>query len=771
MTTSTSRHWVRRLLAGATVVTLTGVAAPIGLASAADAAPAGLVLAQQTPGAGSGSGSGSGSGAGSGASGGSGTGSGSGSGAGSGSGSGAGSGSGSGSGAGSGSGGGAGAGSGAGAGAGSAQEQAARAAAQRAAAQKAAEKAAEKAAAEQAAQKAADEKAQAEKEAAEAAAKAQAQAEKEAAEAAAKQAEAERKAAERAAKQAAQAAAAAQKAREAWDKRGRPKKLILVRPTSVDVIADGRLVKRTPHTGTLTLPALGRITPDSFLTVEGDTAKLNAAVVVSPAQTFDISGVKNLQLGGGDSPTDAAFLYTGTGRISVDGVTVTSADENGKPLAMNAQGRPFIIVSSGGRFDATDSTLSDLGVQPTGTDKGDPGIAFNNGSTGALVRTQLLRNTTGLELTRSRNVRLDGVTTSESWSDGMLLQGDVGTTLAGVTAERNGGNGVTVTGDSTERAITGITTSGNHSYGVAASGQSKLQVNGITATGDGAGGVRINRCTDCVIRDITTKDQPIGLFMHVNTTNIALENLNLTGGRRGIVAEKTTKGMHLANSTVDGARVAGVAIGGHDIAVTGVTVKDSRTAVRVERGAGNITANGLKLSGGQDGIVTTAGTTGIAIADLVADGITNDAIRNFSPGATITGGRITGGLTGIDAEAGTTISGVNIGLSNEGIRARSTEPVSVDNVTVDAVAVGMNVATGSPVMLTNSRVHGLEAVRGAVDPAGTGNDLSLPPLNLLGAIGVPLIILALVLEAMHSMRQRRYGGLRRHLPPSLPATA
>jgi hypothetical protein len=272
-----------------------------------------------------------------------------------------------------------------------------------------------------------------------------------------------------------------------------------------------------------------------------------------------------------------------------------------------------------------------------------------------------------------------------------------------------------------------------------------------------------------VIRDITTKDQPIGLFMHVNTTNIALENLNLTGGRRGVVVEKTTKNLQIANSTIDGARVAGVAIGGHDITMDGVQVSDSRTGVRVERGAGNVVATNLKLSGGQDGLVTTAGTTGVVIRDMAADGIENDAVRNFSPGAQIIGGRVTGGLTGIDAEAATTISGTSVGLSNEGIRARTNEPVTIDNVTVDAVTVGVNIATGTPVALTNSRVHALEAVRGSY-PGGAGNDLSLPPLNLLGAIGVPLIILALILEGMHSLRQRRYGGLNRHLPPTLPAT-
>ena len=249
-----------------------------------------------------------------------------------------------------------------------------------------------------------------------------------------------------------------------------------MRATSIDAITNGSLTKRTPRSGSVTLQALGRIVPNSFLTIDGDTANLNAAVVLTPQTTLDISGVKTLKLGGGDSPTEAAFLYTGSGRILVDGVTVTSANKDGQPLAMSSQGRPYIVVSSRGRFEATDSTLSDLGVQPTGTDKGDPGISYNTDSTGALVRTQLLRNTTGAELSKSKNIKLEGVTAAESWSDGLLLQGDIGTTLTDIKAERNGGNGVTVTGESSDREIHNITTSGNHSYGVAVVGQNKAQV-------------------------------------------------------------------------------------------------------------------------------------------------------------------------------------------------------------------------------------------------------------------------------------------------------
>ena len=52
------------------------------------------------------------------------------------------------------------------------------------------------------------------------------------------------------------------------------------------------------------------------------------------------------------------------------------------------------------------------------------------------------------------------------------------------------------------------------------------------------------------------------------------------------------------------------------------------------------------------------------------------------------------------------------------------------------------------------------------------NQLSLPPLNLLGAIGVPLILLALVLEQVQAFRQRGlHGHARRRMPPSWPAEA
>ena len=152
------------------------------------------------------------------------------------------------------------------------------------------------------------------------------------------------------------------------------------------------------------------------------------------------------------------------------------------------------------------------------------------------------------------------------------------------------------------------------------------------------------------------------------------------------------------------------------------------------------------------------------LQNLQVDGVANDAVRSFSPDARILGGTITVGAT-------TTISGTSTTRTDQGIRARSTGLVHADAVDVNALSVGINAEAGCPVLLTGSHVHALEAVRGQLTQHGD-NDLSLPPLNLLGAIGSPLILLALVLELVHTARQHHLGSsARRRQPPALPAAA
>jgi hypothetical protein len=624
------------------------------------------------------------------------------------------------------------------------------------------------------AQKQAADKAKQQQEASAAKAKQDAAA-KEAKEKAAAALKAQQKAAEqaakeraRAAKRAAQLAAATQRARSSWDSHARPEKLAIVRSRTIDLVTNGSLTRQIPRRqATMTMSELARYLPKNWLSINSGVAQLSSAVVLSPGVTMEIGGdVKEVRLTGGAAPSDAASIYTGSGKLRVHDVTIGSFDvASGQPLAVGP-GRPFVVVSSNGQLDAANATFADLGTPIEPDDR--PGVLFGINSSGSMVNTTLLRNSTGLKLDRSSAIKLESITVSDSAADGLVLRGDKGTSLVGIKAERNGANGVLVTGESTDRPITGISALGNGGFGVAVVNQTKPRITGIVTSGDGAGGLRVSRSDEASVTDITATDEPIGVLAHAGATKVTLDQLRINNSKRGVVVDKSVTGVTLRGSAIDGAAVVAVGIAGKQVDITDVGVRDSGTGVRVERGAVGVSATNLTVTGGKDGVISTPGTTGLTLQNLNTDGVSSTAIRTFTPEAQITGGRIVGSTTGIDTGAATTITGTTITQVDEGIRARSTDIVKADNVDINAVQSGITVADGSPFQLTSSRVDALEAVHGVVQQQPGDNELSLPPLNLLGAIGVPLILLALVLEQVNAFRQRSVGNVRRRQPPALP---
>ena len=563
-------------------------------------------------------------------------------------------------------------------------------------------------------------------------------------------------------------AAAGGRARAAWEAHGQPDRMIIIRQLSVDLLNDGRLTRQVPRAGgALTLTALDRFVPSEWLTIKGKTADLSAAIVLTAGTTLTLGGdVTQVRLSGGQDADDASSIYTGRGRLSLRGVTVGSVDKvSGEPMKLGA-GRPYIVVSGSGRFDSIDSTVQDLGT-PVSDAGARAGVGMGIGSTGSLVRTTLARNSIGLKLDRTIGVRLQDVTVRESDADGLILRSDKGTTMAGITADNNSGNGVLVTGTTSNRPITGISASGNAAFGLATLGQTGLKVDGVTTSANKVGGVRVSWSTDLDLANVTTNDDPIGVYTHVGSAGIKLERAHLIGARRGLQVEKTTRGLTITDSTIERASITGVAIGGHEVGLEKLTVNDSTTGVRVERGAGDVTAQGLNVNGGDDGFVALTATKNIVLRNLTVDGASRTGLRTFSTGLELVNGRLTGSSTGIDAGAATTITSTTIGGVDEGIRARSPDTIKVTDADVSALTVGINAAPGSPISLVDSRVDALEALRGNVQQVGA-NHLSLPPMNLLGAIGVPLILVALILEQVQAVRQ---GGTRhtprRRVPPKI----
>jgi len=547
-----------------------------------------------------------------------------------------------------------------------------------------------------------------------------------------------------------------------------PVKLVVVRAHSIDSVAAGVLVQRTYREGrALSAAGLASAVPQRWITLAGDVLRLNAALQLTSGTRFDAGGVRTLEMAGGDAPQSAAFLAIGRGRLQLRGVTVTSIDpSSGRAVPPAAVGRPYLRVSDGGSLVMTDSTVVDLGTPAKPNLPGQPAIMFGRGSTGELTRVAVDRASTGVVLAASQGVRLQQVTVSDATGDGIVLRGDRATALSGIRAERNGHNGVVVSGAPTGRPITGIATVGNRFYGVAVTDQNQTEIGHLTLSHDQAGGLEIDHVSDGNVHDVTVLDAPIGVYVHGNSTSPTLQGIAVSGARIGVLVEKTTAALHLSRSTIDRAHVAGIVYEGRDGVLAAVTVIDSATAVRVEPDSGAVTVDGLRVVGGVDGIVTSIGAPAVVVKDLWADGVGNDAVRNLAPGMLIDGGRIRGGHTGMDLRAATRVTGTQVDLAATGVSVAAGVPVVLGDVRIDAEAVGIAAEPGSAVQLDNSRVHGLEAIRGDVRQNGP-NDLSLPPVSVLGAIGLPLILVAILLEFLYlylntrRARRRRREYLRR----------
>jgi hypothetical protein len=119
--------------------------------------------------------------------------------------------------------------------------------------------------------------------------------------------------------------------------------MAVVRSNRIDVVTDGRLTRQAGGGGTVTINTLDRALPSNWLATSDGTATLSASIVLTPGTALEVGNpIKRLELIGGPTPQDATAIYTGSGRVSLNGVTVTSADPAGRssPYPPAAGSRP-----------------------------------------------------------------------------------------------------------------------------------------------------------------------------------------------------------------------------------------------------------------------------------------------------------------------------------------------------------------------------------------------------------------------------------------------
>jgi hypothetical protein len=563
-------------------------------------------------------------------------------------------------------------------------------------------------------------------------------------------------------------AAAQREAQALWQRTGRPSRMIVIRPHVVDVVTAGRLTSRIQRGGgPLNVSQLTTYVPGTWVASSGGTTLLSAAVVLTAGTTLNSSGA-TIRLAGGATPGSAAAIWVGRGILNLNNVTVTSWDPQKQAPMASSPGRPFIMVGSGGQLRASNATLNNLGAAPGGHGGGDrSGVVFGAGSTGALVRTKLERNQVGLKLSGSSNVRLNAVDVDGSDGDGLVLRGDHGTSLSGVTATGNGGNGVVLSGAAAGRVLSGVSVSGNGAFGVAAERQSSAQISGLSTSGDRSGGIRLTGCTGCSVARTTSSNEPVGLLVNGAATRVTLDHPQVHGGARGLVLDHGVNDVDIEGLAVDHASAVGLAIAASGVQVRHIAVSDSDTAVKISSAASRVVLSSPTIARGNEGVVAAKGARDVQVQNLVAENVGRDAVVTDAQGTVITGGRITGGHTGINARAATTIEGTTIGGAIEGVHATPPASVRATNLDVLAVTSGIKIDPSAQFVLVDSTVQARRAIRGQAILQGH-DTISMPPFWWLGGVGVLLVLIAVLLEVAQTLLQRR-GGAAAVRPARAPA--
>ena len=172
----------------------------------------------------------------------------------------------------------------------------------------------------------------------------------------------------KASRRAARLVESGRRAQASWEAHGRPTSMVVVRPTSVDLVTEGRLTRRVPRrVGDVDAARAG---PVRAAVLAVDNRRQRAARRRTRPHPGRHRGCRrcgrdDFDAGRWDDAAGGGVSYTGGGRLVLHGVTVSSSDRAFHGVLPPAAGRPFIVVSSGGRLEAIDATISDLGTPDT----------------------------------------------------------------------------------------------------------------------------------------------------------------------------------------------------------------------------------------------------------------------------------------------------------------------------------------------------------------------------------------------------------------------
>ena len=394
---------------------------------------------------------------------------------------------------------------------------------------------------------------------------------------------------------------------------------VLTPPYRLDT-AGARTLVLTARSLPYTLQELPALAPGAVRQLPDGSFLLSEHVVVLRQATLRLAGPRGLTVRLASGSKGFSSLVSLGGRIEVLGrpaapVRLSSWDPaGGTPDRRLDDGRAY-VRAVGGQFEAHHLTASDLGfwsgrtggLALTGSDRpdtsalgkvrqgdppavadGDPDVdgagQLTSQVSGTLTRTTVSRNAFGLFVSSAKDLRISDSTVRNSLVGGVVLhrhvvkgvitrtqslgnagdgfslqRGTTGVTLSEVTARRNSGSGITLSGRplADGASATGLST---RSYG----GNSVVR---STSADNGQYGIHVLGGFDVAVQDNLVSGNDMGVVVTGPANRIALRGNEVRHSTRHALA------------LVDGVTDSAVTRNAVDSTATGVYVRDSATQV------------------------------------------------------------------------------------------------------------------------------------------------------------------------------------------------
>lgn len=546
----------------------------------------------------------------------------------------------------------------------------------------------------------------------------------------------------------------------AWQRSGRPDRLIVVRPGTVGLLSHGIVVRRmfTPW-GTLPLSWLAANAGPGWVSrVPGKpgTVRVNAAVLLTPNTTLQItSRTPTVLMTAGTTAASGTWISGSRATLDIEGADLVSAPADGVgPASPSTPGRPYLTMGAGGRMTIRDSVITGFG-RPAPAPARQSGVTWGRGSTGAASGSTFEGGRTGLRLAGSTGVTLSKVTVKDSVLDGVVLDGDRGTATSGLVAENSGRSGVAVAGTD-KRTLTGVTTRGNHGAGIKATAQHGLLISGVSVHGDHGVGIRLVSCASCAVRQVTVDGTPVAVGVSGPASDVTVSGSRLSGGAgTGISLAAGIAGATLTGNSVSGFS-RGIAVAASHVVIDGGTISDPVEAgIALYGQASRVALRGTRITGGRTGLTLSGTTRDVTLTGVRISGATRKGLSSASPGLRVTGGSVSGATTAVDLAAPATLDSLKVSGARRGVHLASKVTVTGTHLDVLAERTGVEADAGARMELTHSLVRAPVALAG---DGRIGKDthtvVTLPPFPWLGAAALTAISLAVLFQTIHQVRHR-----------------